>query len=64
MFRVRDILRFGYGQMMFRLRGEREGSMKKFQGSTLDFVSGRSQSELVGWGREIAEERTCAATSI
>ena len=57
MFRVRDILRFGYGQMMFRLRGEREGSMRKSQESTLDFVTGRSQDELVGWGREIAEER-------
>jgi HAD superfamily hydrolase (TIGR01490 family) len=57
MFRVRDILRFGYGQLMFRLRGEREGNMKKMQSSTLDFVSGRSQAELVGWGREIAQER-------
>lgn len=57
MFRVRDILRFGYGQLMFRMRGEREGSMKKYQGNTLDFVTGRSQAELVGWGREIAEER-------
>jgi HAD superfamily hydrolase (TIGR01490 family) len=57
MFRVRDILRFGYGQLMFRLRGERENNMKKTQASTLDFVTGRSQAELVGWGREIAEER-------
>ena len=30
MFRVRDILRFGYGQLMFRLRGEHEGNMKKY----------------------------------
>ena len=57
MFRVRDLLRFGYGQMMFRLRGERENNMKKTQMSTLDFVTGRSQAELVGWGREIAEDR-------
>jgi HAD superfamily hydrolase (TIGR01490 family) len=57
MVRVRDILRFGYGQLLFRLQGEREGNMKKSQDSTLDFVSGRSQAELVSWGREIAEER-------
>jgi HAD superfamily hydrolase (TIGR01490 family) len=57
MVRVRDILRFGYGQLMFRLQGEREGNMKKSQESTLDFVTGRSQAELVSWGREIAEER-------
>jgi HAD superfamily hydrolase (TIGR01490 family) len=57
MVRVRDILRFGYGQLLFRLQGEREGNMKKSQESTLDFVTGRSQAELVSWGREIAEER-------
>jgi HAD superfamily hydrolase (TIGR01490 family) len=57
MVRVRDILRFGYGQLAFRLRGERESNMRKSQTSTLDFVTGRSQEELVSWGREIAEER-------
>lgn len=57
MVRVRDILRFGWGHLMFELRGEREGSMKKSRESTLDFVTGRSQAELVSWGREIAEER-------
>lgn len=57
MFRVRDILRFAYGQLVFRVRGERKSNMKKSQSSTLDFVTGRSQAELMGWGREIAEER-------
>jgi HAD superfamily hydrolase (TIGR01490 family) len=57
MFRVRDILRFGWGQMMFRLRGEDPRGMEKSRTSTLDFVTGRSQAELMEMGREIVEER-------
>lgn len=57
MFRVRDILRFGWGQAMFRLRGEVERNMEKSRNSTLDFVTGKSQSELLQMGREIVEER-------
>lgn len=57
LFRVRDLLRFGWGQAMFRLRGEQPGGIEKTQASTLDFVIGRSRHELVGWGKEIAEER-------
>lgn len=57
MFRVRDLLRFGWGQMTFRLVGERSGAIDKSRESTLDFVTGRSQSELMRWGREIATER-------
>lgn len=57
MFRVRDLLRFGWGQMMFRLRGEQARRVTKYRESTLDFVTGRSRSELIEWGREIAEER-------
>jgi len=57
MFRVRDLLRFGWAQMMFRLQGERTHRVAKYRESTLDFVSGRSRSELIEWGREIAEER-------
>lgn len=56
-FRVRDILRFGYGQMMFRLRGEHHRGMEMSRQSTLDFVCGRNQRELIEWGKEIAEER-------
>jgi HAD superfamily hydrolase (TIGR01490 family) len=55
--RVRDLVRFGWGQMMFRLGRERPGSMEMSRSSTLAFVAGRSQKELQGWGREIAEER-------
>jgi HAD superfamily hydrolase (TIGR01490 family) len=57
MFRVRDLIRFGWGQMMFRLRGERRRGMDMSRQSTLDFVAGRSQEELMSWGREIVEER-------
>lgn len=57
MFRVRDILRFGYGQAMFRLRGERQRNMERSRESTLEFVKGRDQQELMSWGREIAEDR-------
>jgi HAD superfamily hydrolase (TIGR01490 family) len=57
LFRVRDILRFAYGQAMFRLGGERESGMDMSRTSTLDFVTGRNQGELMEWGREIAEER-------
>ena len=57
MFRVRDLLRFGWGQLMFQLRGEQVRRVTKYRESTLDFVTGRSRSELIEWGREIAEER-------
>ena len=57
MFRVRDMVRFGWGQMMFRLRGEQKRGMDRSRESTLDFVAGREQRELMSWGREIAEEQ-------
>jgi HAD superfamily hydrolase (TIGR01490 family) len=57
MFRVRDMLRFGWGQAMFRLRGEQKKGMDRSRESTLSFVAGRSQRELMLWGREIAEDR-------
>ena len=57
MFRVRDLLRFGWGQMTFRLSGERERNVEMSRSATLDFVTGRNQRELVAWGCEIAEER-------
>ncbi|HEV3473661.1 MAG TPA: HAD-IB family hydrolase [Actinomycetota bacterium] len=57
MFRVRDLLRFGWGQMMFRLRGEAQRGMEKSRTSTLEFVKGRNQQELMAWGREIAAEQ-------
>ncbi len=57
LFRVRDILRFGWGQFMFRVAGERQRNMDRSRQSTLEFVAGRSRDELLLWGREIAEER-------
>lgn len=57
MFRVRDMARFGWGQMMFRLRGEQKRGMDRSRETTLEFVAGRSQRELMSWGREIAEDR-------
>jgi HAD superfamily hydrolase (TIGR01490 family) len=57
MFRVRDLARFGWGQLMFRLRGETVSSMDRTRESTLSFVAGHSQAELLEWGREIANER-------
>jgi HAD superfamily hydrolase (TIGR01490 family) len=57
MFRVRDLLRFGWGQLAFRMGGERARGMDMSRESTLDFVTGRSQRELIAWGKEIAEER-------
>ena len=57
MFKVRDLVRFGWGQLMFRLRGEQKRGMEKSRESTLDFVAGRSHAELIVWGREIASER-------
>ena len=57
MFRVRDLLRFGWGQMMFRLRGETESGMERTREGTLDFVTGHRADELLEWGRDIANER-------
>ncbi|MDQ3956058.1 MAG: HAD-IB family hydrolase [Actinomycetota bacterium] len=56
-FRVRDIIRFGWGQAMFRLRGEDERGMQMSRQSTLEFVVGRNQQELINWGKEIATEQ-------
>lgn len=56
MFRVRDLMRFGWGQLMFRLRGETVSNMEKTREGTLGFVTGHSQAELMEWGRQIARE--------
>lgn len=57
MFRVRDILRFAWGQAMFQLRGEDPRNTEMSRESTLSFVTGKSQEELLAMGREIVEER-------
>lgn len=56
-YRVRDILRFGWRQMMFRLSGETVKAVEQSRGATLEFVAGRPVRELEEMGREIAEER-------
>jgi HAD superfamily hydrolase (TIGR01490 family) len=57
MFRVRDILRFAWSQAMFQLKGEDPRGMEMSRSSTLDFVTGKSQDELLQMGREIVEDR-------
>ncbi len=57
MFRVRDLLRFAWGQATFRLAGERAGNVEMSRTSTLKFVAGHKSSELVSWGKQIVEER-------
>ncbi len=56
-FRVRDIIRFAWGQAMFRLRGEAQRGMDMSRESTLEFVVGRNQQELIDWGKEIAADQ-------
>jgi HAD superfamily hydrolase (TIGR01490 family) len=56
--RVRDILRYAWGQFAFIAIGkERAKGIEQSRDSSLSFVKGRHQDELRGWGREIAEER-------
>lgn len=57
LFRVRDLMRFGWGQAMFRLRGESSHGIDSTRESTLDFVTGRSQRDMLDMGREIVEQR-------
>lgn len=56
-YRVRDIARFGMGQLAFRLRGESSRGIEEARQGALEFVTGRTQEELREMGREIAEER-------
>src|SRR5688500_3517373 len=57
MFRVRDLLKFGVGQLLFRLRGESSRDIEKARAGGMEFIRGRNQQELLDWGREIATER-------
>jgi HAD superfamily hydrolase (TIGR01490 family) len=56
-YRVRDILRFGWRQLAFRMGGESDKAIESTREGTLDFVAGRPVDELREMGREIAEER-------
>lgn len=57
LLRVRDMLGFGWEQLLFRLRGESKKGVDTSRDATLRFVAGRSQRELVAWGAELVEER-------
>lgn len=56
-YRVRDLLRFGWRQMMFRVSGESDKGVDSSRNATLEFVAGRPVVELQEMGREIVEER-------
>jgi HAD superfamily hydrolase (TIGR01490 family) len=56
-YRVRDIARFGWRQLVFRMSGETDKGLESARESTLEFVAGRPVAELEEMGREIAEER-------
>ena len=56
-YRVRDLLRFGWRQFMFRVAGESDEGLETTRESTLEFVAGRPVRELEEMGSEIAEER-------
>ncbi len=56
-YRVRDLLRVGVRQFMFRLNGESAKGVESTREQTLAFVAGRPVAELEEMGREIAEER-------
>jgi HAD superfamily hydrolase (TIGR01490 family) len=56
-YRVRDIARFGYRQLRFRLSGEDEKGLAQSKDASLEFVEGRPVDEIRQMGREIAEDR-------
>jgi HAD superfamily hydrolase (TIGR01490 family) len=57
LFRARDIMKFGWEHVRYRLFGERPEGMSLSRQATLRFVKGRSREELMDWGRDLAEER-------
>lgn len=56
-YRVRDILRFAWHQVRFRMSGESDKAVEQSRSATLEFVEGRPVRDLQEMGREIAEER-------
>jgi len=56
-FTLVDILRFGWGQAAFRLRGEKDKDLGRSRRASLDLVAGRSQEELRSWCADIVSER-------
>jgi HAD superfamily hydrolase (TIGR01490 family) len=57
LFTGRDLLRFGWQQLVFRVGGtERHGAMAEAREAALGFVAGREVSEIVRYGEEIYDE--------
>lgn len=56
-FAWRDMVRFGWGQVSFRLRGEVDWAMGMSRRSSLALVAGRSQAQMSSWCAEIARDR-------
>ncbi len=56
-FKLVDMVRFGWGQAAFRLRGEKDKDLGRSRRASLDLVAGRSQEELRAWCAEIAGAR-------
>jgi HAD superfamily hydrolase (TIGR01490 family) len=57
-YRIRDILRLSWEQLMFRVLGrEVESGVNVAKKAALEFVEGRSQDEVLDMGKEIVEER-------
>ena len=57
LFTTRDLARFGWQQVAFRLGGsERRGTMLDARETALAFVAGRRVEEIVRWGQQIYDE--------
>lgn len=56
-FKLVDILRFGWNQAAFRLRGEKDKDLGRSRQASLNLVAGRSQVELRSWCADIVSER-------
>jgi HAD superfamily hydrolase (TIGR01490 family) len=57
LFTTRDLARFGWQQLVFRIGGtERHGAMADARETALGFVAGREVAEIVTYGEEIYDE--------
>lgn len=56
-YRVRDLARFGWGQLRFRVSGESQKGIDTSREAALEFVAGRPVEELRQMGRQLVEER-------
>lgn len=57
-YQIRDVLRLGWEQLLYRLSGrESDSGVNVAKKTALEFVEGRSRDELLEMGREIVKER-------